>query len=459
MRAIIHSIIFLIAFSAFGQENLQELTYEAFIDRVMQHHPTAFRASLLTETGDASVLSARGQFDPKLFGDINQKYFKNSQYYSQAQGGIKIPTWFGVSAEGGYEINDGVYLNPQNRTPDAGLWYAGLRLELGRGLIIDKRRAEFEKAKVFRQGTELEQRMLLNELNRDASFAYWKWNQSYQKVKVYEDALRNAQIRFEGIKNTAAFGDRPHIDTVEAFIVVQNRSVSLSQARLSFENAELQLEIYLWDQGFIPLELEGRIPSRKAIVADQSMLLSPLDSLIENHPYLQLNALKLEQKEIDLKLKKEQLKPKLTLKYNAISEPVGSNPLAEYSPANYTWGASFSYALLSRKERGDVRLSKLKIQDQKLSNALVEVQVDYKINAALNNYAQSIEQLSILRQLVENNEMLYEAEKSLFDMGESSVFMINSRESKLLKAQIEFIETQNKVLMLKSEFDYSLMFL
>ena len=133
--------------------------------------------------------------------------------------------------------------------------------------------------------------------------------------------------------------------------------------------------------------------------------------------------------------------------------------MAEYSPANYTWGASFSYALLSRKERGDVRLSKLKIQDQKLSNALVEVQVDYKINAALNNYAQSIEQLSILRQLVENNEMLYEAEKSLFDMGESSVFMINSRESKLLKAQIEFIETQNKVLMLKSEFDYSLMFL
>ena len=153
------------------------------------------------------------------------------------------------SAEAGYEINNGTYLNPENRIPDAGLWYAGLRLELGKGLIIDKRRAELNKAKLFQQGTEFEQRMLFNELKRDATFAYWKWHQSYQKVSVYAEALQNAKIRLEGIKSSAFFGERPYIDTVEAFIIVQNRSISLSKVKLGYDNAELQLEVYLWDQG------------------------------------------------------------------------------------------------------------------------------------------------------------------------------------------------------------------
>ena len=102
---------------------------------------------------------------------------------------------------------------------------------------------------------------------------------------------------------------------------------------------------------FIPLELDNMIPSEKRNKSNDLMQLSMIDSLINNHPYLQLNSLKLEQTGIDLKLKKEQLKPKLTLKYNALSEPVGNNPIAQYSPSNYSWGASFSYPVLSRKER------------------------------------------------------------------------------------------------------------
>jgi outer membrane protein TolC len=457
MRVIVHLIILLVSSLSYGQDTLTVLTYDDFIERVMLHHPTAFRASILQESGEAHVLSARGQFDPKLFGEMDQKYFKNDQYYSHAQGGIKIPTWFGISAEAGYEINDGVYLNPENRTPNAGLWYAGLRLELGQGLIMNTRRAEFERAKVFRKSTKLEQRMLLNELKRDASFAYWKWRQSSQKVKVYQEAVQNAQIRFEGIKSSALYGDRPYIDTVEAYITVQNRSVSLSQVQLSFQNAELLLEVYLWDQGFIPLELENTTPEQNAIESDYSMQLSQLDSLIMSHPYLQLNALKLEQTGIDLKLKKEQLKPQLTLKYNALSEPIGNNPLAQYTTANYAWGASFLYPILSRKARGEVHLAKLKAQDQKLVNTLFQTELDYKINSTLNSYRQSAEQLLTFEQLFKNNEMLYDAEKNLFDAGESSVFMINSRESNLLKATIELIEAQNKVLMLDSQLIFVLM--
>jgi len=456
MNLIIQLILLIIALPAFGQDTRRELSYEAFIDQVMTQHPTAHIGDNIQESGEAVVMSARGEFDPKLFGDINQKYFDNSQYYSNANGGIKIPTWFGVSAEAGYIVNDGVYLNPENRTPDAGLWYAGLRLELVQGLIIDKRRAELKKAKVLREGTGLEQRILLNELNRDASIAYWKWAQAYNEVNIYREALQNAQIRYNGIKSAAEFGDRPFIDTVEAVIVVKNRSIELSKAEVKYQNAELQLEIYLWDQGFIPLELERVIPATSEAQRKKYSHFD-LDSLVSNHPYLRLNELKIQKNLIDLKLKKEQLKPKLSLKYNALSEPVGNNPLVEYSPANYTWGASIAYPILSRRERGDVCLAKLKLENQELMNAVVEVEIDYKIKVALNNYVQSLEQFTILEELIENNQMLYSAEIKLFNAGESSVFMVNSRENKLLKTQIEFIETQYNVNILKTELEFMLM--
>ncbi len=456
MKLIIQLLLLAISIPIFGQDTLRTLKYETFIAQVMTQHPTVFIGDNITQSGDALVMNARGEFDPKLFGDINQKYFKDAQYYSNTNGGIKIPTWFGVSAEAGYLLSNGVYLNPENRTPDAGLWYAGLRLELGQGLIIDKRRAELKKAKLVRQGTSLEQRILLNELKRDASIAYWKWTQAYNEVQIYTEALENARVRFEGIKRAAKFGDRPYIDTVEAILIVNNRKIALSAANVKYQNAELELEIYLWEKGFIPLELEGVIPS----TTDEENfvpLQTQLDSVIVNHPYQQLNELKIQQNKIDLKLKREQLKPKLTLKYNALSEPVGNNPLAAYSMANYAWGASIAYPILSRKERGDLKLAKLKLENQELMNATVEVEINYKIRAALNKYAQAIEQFSILEELVENNRMLYSAELKLFNLGESSVFMVNSRENKLLKAQIEFVKTRNNVHILKNELTYVMM--
>ena len=103
-----------------------------------------------------------------------------------------------------------------------------------------------------------------------------------------------------------------------------------------------------------------------------------------------------------------------------------------------------------------MKIAKLKVQDQKLDNVLFEAQLEYKINSALNSYLQSIDQLNTYTTLVKNYEALYEAEKSLFDAGESSVFMINSREIKLIKTTIELIEAENNVIMLEGQLNYVL---
>jgi hypothetical protein len=66
---------------------------------ILNEHPEALRASNLRATAKATLLSAKGGFDPKLYGDFDQKSFDNKNYFTYTEGGLKIPTWLGIEAK------------------------------------------------------------------------------------------------------------------------------------------------------------------------------------------------------------------------------------------------------------------------------------------------------------------------------------------------------------------------
>jgi outer membrane protein TolC len=456
MKSFILLVFVLTSSLGITQEETNTISYDGFIKQVMQHHPYVHQADLVLEGGNSSVTQARGAFDPKLFGDMDQKYYDDKQYYSHLKGGLKIPTWYGVSVESGYVLNNGTYLNPEKRVPESGLWYAGLRLELGNGLIINQRIADFEKAKLYQSSTELERTIIRNELYRNASEAFWKWEQAYLELQVYQSALTNAKQRLEAVKEACRYGDKPFIDTVEARITLNSRSLELLKSQNNFANAELKVEQYLWLEGQVPLELENAVPLSE-ISTLTPISKEELETSIAKHPALQIIDIQLKMQYIDLKLKQEQLKPQITLKYNAINEVINNNPITNYSPENYTWGGTFSYPILTRKERGGVQLAKLKIQDQELKSKGYTAELKYQILAAYNNYTNAYLQLNECQQLARNNELLFQAEKELFELGESSVFMINSRENSWLKAKTQLIELETKCKVLYANLNFQLM--
>ena len=452
MKAYIN-ILFLVALQA-GSVGAQQdstrsiLPFDTYLEIVRDQHPVARQAALTQEAGDATLLKAKGGFDPKAYADLAQKYFKSNQYYSRLGSGLKVPTWFGLSAQAGFDQNSGVYLNPENNTPGPGLLYAGLSLTLGQGLFIDKRRAELRKAQAYQQITRLEQQLLLNELLYAAGKAYWEWFMAYHFVQVYENARQLAQIRFDAVKEGALLGDRPFIDTLEAGIQLQNRQLALQQAQLDFANATAQLSVYLWDEGFIPLEpAAGTIPeplTGLTSTAPDPGTRGQLDSLVLIHPALTQYNYKLDQLEIDRRWKQEQLKPVLNLKYNAITEPVGNDLLAAYDVNNYTWGLEFSMPIFLRKERGDLRLANIKIQQTELERSNKQAALNFKAGAALNTWFTTRDQIALYTQTVQDYGGLLEGERQLFDIGESSLFMVNSRELGFINAQLKLIELISK---------------
>jgi len=438
-------IAFLFAsIGSFAQSNQMQLGFDDFKAIVLQHHPLSVQADLMKEKGEAAVQMARGGFDPKIGTDISQKYFKGDQYYSLIDAGLKVPTWFGVELNSGYEQNGGQFLNPENSTSGGGLIYAGVSVAVGRGMFIDERRAELRKAQIFSKSAVVEQRLLLNDLLYEAGTAYWKWFKEYEVLIVYKEALALAEFRFNSVVVEVKAGDRSAIDTLEASIQYQNRQLALQQAQLDFKNAAALLSIYMWQNGQIPLEIDtNTVPISKEEVELTTMdpnILDRIDSLVASHPYLQRTRFKIDQLKIDRRLKTEQLKPLLNLKYNALNQVVGNNPFGGLSINNYNWGLQFSLPIPLRKERGALKLAKLYIQEAELGIIDQQARIGYKINSAINEWFTSREQTTLFKRTVSDYEGLLNGEREKFTAGESSLFMVNSRELGFINAQIKYVE-------------------
>lgn len=457
MRIFLLAITVFLGLFGFSQEP-DTLTWESYTELVKKHHPLAIQARLKPVEGEAYLRYAKGGFDPKAQVDVSQKQYNGQQYYSNINGGLKVPTWFGLEFGAGYETNDGKYLNPENTTPEGGLLYAGASVTLGRGLFIDERRAQLKKAKLYQQISVAEQQILLNELVYESSLAYWNWFKSYNVLSVYIKAYELANERFLNVQSTANIGERSFIDTVEASIQVQNRLLALQQSEMEYLNAAALLSVYLWADGVVPLELkETTMP--KTIDGVSGNGVSPkvslyMDSVLFSHPKLLQSRFKIEQNEVDIRLKREQLKPTLNLKYNPITEPVGNSPLENFSINNYTWGLEFQMPIFLRKERGSLQLAKLKYQESQLVLSNTEAMIQYKLKASINQWETSKKQFELYTQTVQSYAQLLASEQTLFNAGESSLFMINSRESGYIKTQIKRIELliENRKSELKTNY-------
>ena len=414
------------------------------------YHPISKQAALQIKKGENELRKTRGVLDPVLFLNLDQKQFNKQEYFNLFSGGLKVPTFYGIDFKTGYEQNQGLYLDPQNKTPSNGLFFAGIAVSIGQGLLIDKRRAAIKQAELYAQSTFTEQKLTLNNLFYEATIEYLKWVNNYSQMQLYQTATDLANIRFKGIKQSFLGGDLPAIDTLEVFIQVQVREVSLNQAKLDYQNAGLNLSNYLWFENNIPLEITNKLkpPTVEKLAVEPEITLSSLNAILEklkiNHPALQLYSYKLKQLDVERRWNTEQLKPKLNLNYNLINEPEVRNTFNGISTNNYKWGLDFSIPIFLRESRGRLGLTKIKIQETQFDADIKALELSNKIKSYYNETLALEQQINLFTSATANYFTLLEAEKRKFSIGESSIFLINSRESAYVQAAIKLIELQIK---------------
>ncbi|MEZ4934431.1 MAG: TolC family protein [Saprospiraceae bacterium] len=333
--------------------------------------------------------------------------------------------------------------------PSNGQAIVGLTVPLLQGLVIDERRAGLFQANILRSANDNERRLQMNDLLLDASKTYWNWALANAWVGIYEQAVEVAERRFEGLRESYLQGDKPAIDTLEAFIQVQDRTMQRNDARIVLRNANLALQNFLWgNENPLPIDTTQQPTGLEAPMALPDWLSAPATELAATHPDILKYDFKIQELEIERRLKAEQLKPRLDVSYNLLGDGANFRPTAaDGNPSdllreNYKLGATLSFPLLLRKERGSLQLTDLKLMDANFGLSQKRQEVRNKISIYQNDLDNLRQQIQLASQMRDNYVRLVEAENTKFAIGESSIFLINSRENKLIEAELKLAKLQ-----------------
>ncbi len=158
--------------------------------------------------------------------------------------------------------------------------------------------------------------------------------------------------------------------------------------------------------------------------------------------------------EVDKRLKANKLLPRIDLEYNFLTET--PELINSFVTDEYKGGVNISLPLFLRKERGDLKLAKFKLRDAQFEFDNAEVEIRNKIRAIYQELDSFDNQNQLIASIVSDYNTLLAAEERKFSFGESSLFLINSRESKLIEAELKRNQVQNKFFSAKAKLFRSL---
>jgi len=450
--------IFCLIFEGFTQSD-SLLSPNKFFEAVARNHPLVKQAGLFISASEMEVLESRGQFDPKLLARFNRKSFDGTEYYNLFNPEIKVTTLPGIDLKAGFERNTGVYVNGEDNTPQSGLQYLGIGIPLVQGMITDARRTTLKQAKIGVQMAEAEKQKQVNIVLFSAAKDYWEWYFKKQELLNAEFAYRLSNERFQAVQQRIIVGDLASIDSVEARIFLQDREIFRNQSRIDELNSRLLLSTYLWSDDEKPLDIANGVspeipPSYLSSLSD-SLAKKLMDLASLNHPEIRKISLKADILILDRRLSSEMLKPQLNFNYSWLSRTDKNVWATNSIDRNYKLGLDFSFPVFLRKERGKLGLVKTKI----IQNSLNQIQTSREILMEIKmgfNELKNLEKLLVMQtQMVDNYQKLRNAEIRKFENGESSLFLINSREAKLIEALIKQASLMSKYQKERASLFYS----
>lgn len=449
---------------SFGQDMLLP-SYNDFIDGILQNNPMSRRASNEKKYADLQLKAARGNYDPIVNGSYDQKQFNGTNYYTTFNGEIKQPLFTNQYLKFGYDYGMGPNVNPELYTPTQGLPYLGVEVGVLQGLLIDKRRAEVLKSRAYVNYFTAEQKIQLNSLLFESSQRYFDWLFSAKQIALNNYFMSAARKRLEGIEALATVGERATVDTVEAAILYQSRLLDLQNALMENQKNTNDLAGFIW-QNNTPSLLKSSYVASDSLETYYNKAKTALTEILNlasvQNPILSKYSAYQKVLDTEVRFKKELIKPIVNVKYNFLSE---NNALVNpaLSPNNYKWGLNVSFPLLLRNPTNEYKMAKVISENNNLELLNKTNELNFKANALQQTISILAQQLQNAERSVNYSRILLEAEKLKFDNGESSLFMLNTRENKLLETELKlaeyklkFIKTVINLIYLNGDLNYKL---
>lgn len=428
-----------------------ELTLDTFLDQVLRTNPAARALRLEADRARADLLDARGAFDPVLLSGYEYKTEENKDKLNILRSGVTLPFDLPMSPSlmVDYRRGLGSSIDPSVSTSPAGETRFGLSFSPLQGFGTNTRRAALEKARLAPRLAEAFQDRGRNLLLLDATRAFWSWVEAQQILQVNRELVALAAERRAFVVRQARAGETAAVDSVEAELAVVSREGKVAEARRKAEQASVKLAVFLWNEDGTPETSRYTAPALPGLPAEPDSALAVATAL-DQRPELREVALEQRQMQVEQRLAREQLRPDLRLEAQVVS--YDDNPLGV---TDVKLGFKINQPLFLRRGRSEVAQAEIEVQALRFEQDLARRAIRADVDAMLVALRQSLRRVAAAERRVELAERLQEAEQRRFELGESTLFLVNQREQALAEAREERIAARIDVLKADATFRWA----
>lgn len=446
-------------------DSVRALPFEEFYAAVLANHPVAKQADLARQQAREEQRIARGAFDPVLSASVDRKNVGTTLYYDYADAELKIPTPFGSDIKLAYERALGTYIANDRRTGqplenlggNRGIWKLGFSVPVGQRLITDERRNALAQARALQEVAEADRRAAVNKLLLSAAKDYARWYEAHRRRSVQAEGLSLAEFRLRAIRARVVRGEAAPIDTIEASLEVQRRDVARREAEQAYYAVSQDVSNYLWDERQQPRDLApGVVPSIRGLEAqrvDSSRVPAWLELAARQHPDVRKVIGRVDQAAAQRLFALQQVIPFAELSLNSVGSNGELGGIAGRSnfENNYLVGGTVKTPLLFMRERGRYNIADQRLDVQELERDRLRRSVQLDVRVAVNDLATMVAVRDLQVEAVRLARLLLTGEQRRFEAGESSLFLVNTRERLVLDEELKLAAIEAKYASTRAE--------
>lgn len=426
------------------QPDAKLLKLQTVISTTLKYHPSIKGEREERVAATAEVLSAQGAFDPSIKGEalsfITGGY--NGQYGSMF---VEQPLeLYGSKIFAGYRVGGGqfpIYDNYYQETLSGGETQLGVEVPLLRDGPIDRRRTEINKSQSGQRIADalVEQKKI--ELTRAAALTYWDWTASRNKVRVYRQLLAVAEERDKQIAERVKTGDLPEFDRIDNQRAVMQRQAQVLAAERAVRSSEYFLSLFYRDEKGRPRPVEGlrsldRIPI--PFVAAPDSVDKHVEEATAARPEFKNLRAQHEQNNLELKLARNQMKPRLDVRVLSSNDYGVGDP--ELEPAEVRAGLRLEIPLATRTQEGKIDYYEAKQRKLGFTEEFLKDRIRADVQDALNALEIAKQRVSVVSSEVKAARDIARGEIKRFEMGDSNLVFVNLREQNAADAEVREIE-------------------
>ena len=443
-----------------GDELASALQADEVLASSQQHFPLILQTLAAQRVAAARTLEAQGAFDLVFSADGFSRV--GGFYDGTAINGIAKQNLrpLGASLYAGYKLSEGTFpiYEDVNYTNNGGAVKVGMLFSLLRDRTIDDRRFAETDARLGLQKAELEVLLTKIGVQQRALIAYWQWVASGRKLSVYENLLRLAVGRQDGLEQQVRRGARAEIFLTENLQNIVRRQTLVTAAARDFQVAANDLSYYYRDNEGVPVTPKAQRLPPQAPVDRIASLAVPAEiaasDAITRRPELALLRTAIERERNRIALNENQIKPRLDLNME-IQDGLGSiaEGGASRDSTDTIIGFTFSVPLQRRRQLGRLDQSRAQLEAKQQEQRLISDQIEIQLRNLLLELRASSELLKLAEQDVAQSEIMRTSEVRRFESGASDFFLVNIREETAANARIKLYQAELATRVARGNYD------